>query len=286
MGAFDASRDLVVLHGGWFRISNTAVYFPNNTLTFGRTEPPTFYDLVAAQPANRPADTNGLMIHDPATDRVLMLNGMAKVTDTSGYPASADKFGLWSLSLDFAVPTRLDFAEATVEGDIIRVRFVGEGASGDVTVERSEGAAAEAWEARGPAEEVTPAVYEYLDRAAMPGRGYRYRARFWDGQVERVTAASALVTRPEVAGRLALRLADGAAGRGWPAELEVSAPAPGSPRIELIDVAGRIVARRTIAVSPERMTRVSLAPRRPAAGLYFARVVQVGQAVTLRVVRW
>ena len=113
MGAFDPTRNLVLVHGGWYRYSNTGVVYPNNTLAWGGAS---FTDIGAGQPEVRPADSDALLAYDPVLDRVLMLNGQWKVTDASGYPARTPVYGLWGLSGSTGpVPTRLDFAEATVE---------------------------------------------------------------------------------------------------------------------------------------------------------------------------
>jgi hypothetical protein len=183
------------------------------------------------------------------------------------------------------VPTRLDFAEARVEGGAIRVRFSGEGASGAVIVERSVAESSDPWTVLGDATEVSPRMYEYLDASVVAGESYRYRARWWSDGVEQVTEPSAPVGLALSAPVLALRARDGSVGRGWPVMLEAQVPAAGVARIELVDVTGRVVGRRMVENTGGRSFTVSLAPLHPAAGLYFARLVQGDRVTTLRLVR-
>ena len=119
----------------------------------------------------------------------------------------------------------------------------------------------------------------------MAGESYRYRARCWSEGVEQVTAASEVIGLPAKAAALALRARDGSVGRGWPVTLEAQVPTAGVARIELVDVAGRILCRRSVDNQAGRSFRVEVTPPRPASGLYFARLVQGDQVATLRLVR-
>ena len=130
------------------------------------------------------------------------------------------------------------------------------------------------------ARELSPGVYEWLDDQVQPGAIYRYRARFDSEGATRFTAASDPVRIPGAV-EFALRSPRGAVGPGWPVLLAGNV-APGShARVELVDVRGRVVARRPVSGAFE----IALEPRGASAGIYFARLVQGERSAVLRLVR-
>jgi hypothetical protein len=264
--AYDTARHRIVQTGGINYCGCNSVYFYNTrTRIFRGTPDPTLHELTDAEALG--FAPGPLAAYDRTGDRMLLIGSSFR-----------------ELRFDASTPARMDLVEAEPGDGGIRVRFVGEGWSGDVNVERTE-AAHDAWERIGTAVEITPGTVEFVDRTAVPGREYLYRGRFTDETGESVTSPSAAVSIPGAAGSLALRARDGVVGQGWPVVFECRLPTAGSARLELYDVAGRVVARAAPAGVPGEWRSVSLAPSRGGAGLYFARLVHGGEAVTMRVVR-
>ena len=110
---------------------------------------------------------------------------------------------------------------------------------------------------------------------------YRYRARFESEGATRFTAASDPVRIPGAV-EFALRSPRGAVGRGWPVVLAGHVAAGAPARVELVDVRGRVVARRSVSGPFE----IALEPAGASAGIYFARLVQGDRTVTLKLVRF
>jgi hypothetical protein len=113
----------------------------------------------------------------------------------------------------------------------------------------------------------------------------------WQGGADEswaIDAASVEVTQTAdveadfAAGRLAVRaMPNPASGRS--VLLRLSVPALGPARVELIDLAGRRIARRDVDATGEQQIALS-AGRRITPGLYFARVTQGARTRTARVV--
>jgi hypothetical protein len=224
---------------------------------------------------------NALGAHDPVRDRIVLLGGIQCIGlgGQTGY--CVDSHGL-EIQFEPETPTRLDFVEAVATGAGIRVRFAGEGSSGDVRVDRSFDRGSR-WTEVGLAVERTPGLWEYVDGAAAPGVAYRYRGRYDVAGVERTTGESPDVARAAVAAtRLALVARAGSIARTWPIEFMATFdPSAGAATLELVDVTGRILARRALdAPGP-----ASLGPAQaPGAGLYFVRVRQGTATAQARVV--
>jgi len=279
-GAFDVMRNVLFVHGGALRAGFYNYEFP--ALPTGVWNGETFRDSLVVTSEVQPPGMDGTMAYDPTLDRLLLINGyQIKNYCRLCNPSEQDTplFGAWTLQLDDAVPTRLDLAGTTLESGAVRVRFAGTGAEGPVHVEREIDGSSE-WSELGIARELSPEVYEWLDDQVQPGATYRYRARFDSEGATRFTAASDPVHIPGSV-EFALRSPRGAVGRGWPVLL-AGQVAPGSQaRVELVDVRGRVVARRSVSGAFE----IALEPRGSSAGIYFARLVQGESSAVLRLVR-
>lgn len=285
--AFDSRRNRMYMHNGAYHFSNTGITFRKETDAFGSNGDSVFTDPGVTGEALLP-DYGGIATYDPVQDRMLLLNGLEYFYDSSGYPEVDGFYGLWTLQFDPATPTRLDLVDAVADagGDAIRVRFSGEGPSGEVRVERTV-ASLDDWGEVGLATESTPELYEFTDVDVERGVAYRYRGRFVvDGQEKTTAASDPVVLGVVPAAGLALRARDGTIGREGPIVFACRLPVAGEAVLELVDVRGRVVARAAVRGEAGEPFDVTLDPGRAAgAGLYFARLRQGAARVGVRVVR-
>jgi hypothetical protein len=276
MGAFDEKRNLMFTHGGWYSVMT--VRGPFGTAVWSGSE---FADNIAALGTPEPPPAKGLAIFDPGLDRLVIVNGdRIRVHNVSDFDDCVATFGAWTLDLDDAVPTLVDLADVAIETRGVRVRFAGEGAESPVRVERTIDGTLE-WAWIGDAREVSPGTYEWIDERVVPGTSYRYRGRYTADGEERITAVSQAMLVPGAV-EFALTAPGAAVGRGWPVALEGRVVPGISARVELVDIAGRVVARRAVSGA----FSASLAPQRPTAGIYFARLVQGDRTSILKLVRF
>ena len=99
-----------------------------------------------------------------------------------------------------------------------------------------------------------------------------------------VSKSPAAVGGESPPGELAVRPASNPT-RGGSMRVQISIPASGPARVELLDAAGRRVVARNLDDASRGQYEVNLSPgRRLPAGLYFARVMQGGHSRTARVV--
>ena len=279
MATFDTRRNRILFHGGFHNFSNTGMYRPDNTMSWDGVA---LTDLLASHPVPPPADGYGALTYDFRRDQLLLLNGERYQQTGGGYPSYAPVYAMWSLFLGGTVPTRLAFADATVEGQSIRVRFSGERAEGAVNVERSSGAS---WGEVGAARELEPGLYEFVDGTVQAGGTYRYRASYRSEGEDRITEVSTPITMPGASAKLLFRARGGTVGHGWPADFDVLSSTTGAAALELIDISGRVVARRTFETSSESGITVSLTPDHPVAGLYFVRLTSKLGTMTAKIIR-
>jgi hypothetical protein len=265
--AYDSRRRQVMIHNGIIGSTHSGNFYRNRTDFFRASSDPLFVDPGVTN-AGSTSRRGSIAVYDPIRDRMVLLNG--------------EVLGIWTLQFDESTPARLDLVEAEVAGNGIRVRFAGEGASGEVRVERSSGSD---WIDVGAAYEVTPGLYEFRDGDVVRDVAYRYRGRWFDGHEARTTAESAPVVVGGTPARgIALRVRDGSIARSGPLAFACRLPAPGEGALELVDVRGRIVARTTIRGEAGREVEVTLVPG-TGPGLYFARLRQGSAVATARLVR-
>ncbi len=147
------------------------------------------------------------------------------------------------------------------------------------------GARAADWPADGLPFAVAPGAQDHPAIAAVSGGRAVVAWRDARDGVARVYAAAindpnTLAAGGAPTGALALTVADPASGR---VRLKVTIPEAGPAELELLDVAGRRLARRTLA-GPLLAAEVTLAPDRPPPpGLYLARLRAAGREARARV---
>jgi len=280
-GAMDVRRNVLFVHGGKRPFTGHNDFGP--AWGTGIWDGETFWDRIEAPSVVPPPGRSAFMAFDPVLDRMVLVNGY----HVNGYckscePSDTDYplFGAWTLQLDDQVPTLVDLAGVALEPRGVRIRFSGAGAEGPVRVERAIDTTFE-WTWIGDAREISPGMYEWIDEGVVPGTAYRYRARYTSDGADRITAMSEAVLVPGSV-EFALRAPGGAVGGGWPVVLEGRVPPGESARVELVNIAGRVVSRRAVTGA----FRTSLAPIRSSAGIYFARLVQGEHTATIKLVRF
>ena len=197
MGAFDPTRNLVLVHGGWYRYSNTGGGRPEQHAR----RPGVGHRSPTSGRASRRCDprtaTHCSRIH-PASDRVL--DAEPAVPAHGRERVSRPDAGLSACRGSPARTGPCGARASTSPRRPSRVARSGFDSPARDRPARSRSSAAPggpaAWTALGNATEVSPRMYEYLDASAVAGESYRYRARWWSEGVEQVTAASEVIVLP------------------------------------------------------------------------------------------
>lgn len=109
----------------------------------------------------------------------------------------------------------------------------------------------------------------WVDTDVVPGGRYAYRLRVTVDGAQHVSGES-WVEIPSSGGTLSFQVPNPVAGTGITAL--ISLPADQTARIELLDIAGRVVARRDVHGASGRQTVQLARPGEVAPGLYFVRV--------------
>jgi hypothetical protein len=166
-------------------------------------------------------------VYDPLYDRMALVGGRSSTT-------IADT---WLLTWDQPTPAALALVEATAGPEGVRLAWQSADRSGSVeaVVERSE--AAGPWVAMGSITNDGNGRMRFEDPAVMPGTRYGYRLRVVEGGLVSYHG-SVEVDVPAVAFAI---LATRPTARGLALRFSVSAPTRAA--IDVVDVAGRIIAQ-------------------------------------------
>jgi hypothetical protein len=176
-------------------------------------------------------------------------------------------------------PALVSLQSAAAEPGRVRLVWAGHGAGAlEATVQRRE--AASAWEPHGAAVPEGGDRLSYVDTSVEPGRRYGYRLAYQDESSEQFTAET-WVEVP-LAPELALEGLRPNPSLG-PTRVAFTLPAAGDARIEVLDVAGRRVARRDVGPLAAGRHVVELAEARSLApGVYVIRLSFAGRTLQAR----
>ncbi|MEO5989780.1 MAG: hypothetical protein ABIU54_14805 [Candidatus Eisenbacteria bacterium] len=174
------------------------------------------------------------------------------------------------------VPTLLALSQVEAFEDRVELSWQGGGAGESVVLERREESAE--WQGLAELRADGTGQLHFSDESVRPGHSYGYRLRAGDGHATPETKVAV-----PVASQLTLALAGSQPVRG-DIVFAITRPANTQARLELFDVAGRLVATRTLpAVSPNK-ERVTLTPGSSRAGIFLARLSSGPEHRVLRVV--
>jgi hypothetical protein len=176
-------------------------------------------------------------------------------------------------------PALVSLQSAAAEPGRVRLVWAGHGAGAlEAAVQRRE--AASAWEPHGAAVPEGGDRLSYVDTSVEPGRRYGYRLAYQDESSEQFTAET-WVEVP-LAPELALEGLRPNPSLG-PTRVAFTLPAAGDARIEVLDVAGRRVARRDVGPLAAGRHVVELAEARSLApGVYVIRLSFAGRTLQAR----
>lgn len=174
------------------------------------------------------------------------------------------------------VPVLLALARAEAFVDRVELLWQGGDAGESVVLERRE--ESPDWQRLAELRADGTGQLHYRDEAVTPGSSYGYRLRASDGHATPETRVAV-----PVASHLMLAL-DGPQPVRGDIVFAITRPANTPARLELFDVAGRLVSARTLpAVGPSN-ERITLAPGSSRAGIFLARLSSGRERRVLRVV--
>ena len=257
--------DRLVIFGG-FDGSYSPAAFLNDVWALSLAGSPQWTQLHPSgpQPAGRDAIT---AVYDPAGARMVVAGGF---NDGIGFLND-----VWSLHWDAATPATASLIDSHAEPGLVRLNwFVTDAASAVVTVQRQHGA--DAWTTLGtPASSATDRL-TFEDRSVVAGESYRYRLSLRESGSETLTDAVGITVPTGYTLELVGATPNPAIGSNL--RVAFSLPHTMPARLDLIDVAGRLVASRDLSkLSPGPQTvalaeGVSLAP-----GMYVVRLEADGR---------
>jgi hypothetical protein len=177
------------------------------------------------------------------------------------------------------VPTGLALASADAYLDHVDLAWVGGDVSTSFTVERSDADGVASWSPLATVLADGSGRIAYRDGSVAAGAAYRYRLRGSNGS----TAPEADVHIPATA-RLTLAIS-GAQPVHGPIQFAVTRPGSAAAKLELYDVAGRLVQSHVFAAGGAPSEKVALDPAQGSAGIFMARLTCGRESRTVRVVR-
>lgn len=191
-------------------------------------------------------------------------------------PSDDPQIYLQRIADDAPVPALVSLASASASPERVVVEWQVSEAPAALGIERRVGG--EAWLAAGPPRQVARDLWRYEDTAIRAGQSLAYRLV----DAGRVLAGSEAAVRVPEAERFALR---GFTSNPVTSDrtIEFSLPDAAPARLELLDVAGRVLARREVGALGAGTHRVAFDEAwasRP--GLVFARLVRAGDVRTTR----
>jgi hypothetical protein len=177
------------------------------------------------------------------------------------------------------VPTGLALASADAYLDHVDLAWVGGDVSTSFTVERSDADGVASWSPLATVLADGSGRIAYRDGSVAAGAAYRYRLRGSNGS----TAPEADVHIPATA-RLTLAIS-GAQPVHGPLQFAVTRPGSAPAKLELFDVAGRLVQSHVFAAGGAPSEQVALDPVSGRAGIFLARLTCGRESRAVRVVR-